>query len=75
MIKKTLTKILETGIILTAIGIGIAGIVQNNSAKGNYESSHNKAQKLYFLYKIKNNFIYYNSLNQKEFLNKGYFRK
>lgn len=68
-------KILETGIILAVTGVGIAGIVQKNSAKDNYESSQNKMQKLYFLYKIKNNSIYYNSLNQKEFLNKEYFRK
>ncbi len=75
MTQKTLNKILEIGIILAVMGVGVAGIAQNNSAKDNYESSHNKAQKLYFLYKIKNNSAYYNSINQREFFNRGYFRK
>ena len=76
MIKKTLiNKILETGIVLAVMGIGIAGIVQNYSARNFYESPQNKTQKLYSIYKARNNSIYYKFLNQREFLNKVYFRK
>lgn len=72
MIKKTLNKIFETGIFLVATGIGIAGIVQNNSANGSYEYYKNKEQKLYFVYKAKQDSLYCNFLNQKKFLGREY---
>ncbi len=72
MIKKTLNKILETGIILAVTGVGIAGIVQKNSAKDNYESYKNKEQNIYSIYKTKSDSLYSDYLNQKEFLDRDY---
>ncbi len=75
MVKKTLNKILEAGIVLAVLGIGMAKAVQNNSARNFYESRQNKTQKLYSIYKARNNLIHYSPLNQREFLNRGYFGK
>ena len=73
MIKKAVKKILEIGIILAVTGIGIAGIIQNNSANGSYESYKKKEQNLSYIYKNKNDSLYQEYLNQKEFLSEKYF--